>query len=72
MYIVPPGNCGTGKSHFVKVICNAISKTLLYHCKDPDRPTILLLRYTGTSAVNRGGTTIHSSLAIEPGTKLLN
>ena len=51
VYIVLPGNCGTGKSHFVKVICNAISKTFLYHCKDPDRPIILLLRYTGTSAV---------------------
>ena len=29
------GSGGTGKIHFVKVIHNVISKTLLYHCKDP-------------------------------------
>ena len=29
---------GTSKSHLVKVICNAISKTLLCHCRDPKKP----------------------------------
>ena len=31
------GSGGTGKSHLVKVICNAILKTLLYNCKDPEK-----------------------------------
>ena len=62
---------GTGKSLLVKVICNAISKTLLYHCKDPEKPRVLLLGPAGISAVNIGGTTIHSGLGIKPGTNLL-
>ena len=62
---------GTGKSHLMKVICNAISETLLYHCKDPYKPRVLLLGPKEISAINKGGTTIHSSLAIKPGTKLL-
>ena len=69
--IILSGSGRTGKSHLVKVIYNAISKTLLYLCKDPEKPRVLLLRPTGISAVNIGGTTIHSSLAIKPGTKLL-
>ena len=64
------GSGGTGKSHFVTVIYNAISKALLYHCKDPDKPRVFLLGPTGISAVNMDGPTIHSGLAIEPGTKL--
>ena len=35
VYIFLSGSVGTGKSHLVKVIYNTISKTLLYHCKDP-------------------------------------
>ena len=71
VHIFLSGSGGTGKSHLVKVIYNAISKTLLYLCKDPEKPRVLLLRPTGISAVNIGGTTIHSGLAIKPGTKLL-
>ena len=43
VYIFFPGSVGIGKSHLVKVIHNAISKTLLYHCKDPEKPRDLLL-----------------------------
>ena len=71
VYIFLSGIGGTGKSHLVKVIYNAISKTLLYHCKDPEKPRVLLLGPTGISAVNIGGTTIHSGLGIKPGIKLL-
>ena len=53
------GSGGTGKSHLVKVIYNAISKALLYLCKDPGKPRVLLLGLTGISAINIGGTTIH-------------
>ena len=59
----------TAKSHLVKVIYNAISKTLLYHCRDTEKARVLLLGPTGISAV--AGTTIHSVLAIKPGTNLL-
>ena len=52
------GSGGTGKSHLVKVIYKAISKTLLYHCKDPEKPKALLLGPAGISAVNIGGSTI--------------
>ena len=70
VHIFLSGSGGTGKSHFWKVIYNAISITLLCHCKDPEKPRVLLLGSTGISAVNIGGTAIHSDLAIKPGTKL--
>ena len=71
MYIFLSVNGGTGKSHLVKVIYIAISKTLLYHCKDPDKPRVLLTGRTEISAVNVGRTTNHSGLVIKTGTKLL-
>ena len=48
-----------------------MSKELLYHSKEPDKPRVLLLGPTGRSAVNIGGTTIQSGLGIKPGVKLL-
>ena len=42
----------------MKVIYKAISKTLLYHCKDSEKPKALLLGPAGISAVNIGGSTI--------------
>ena len=71
VHIFLSGSGGAGKSHLVKVIYNAISKTLFYLCKDPEKPRVLLLGPTGISAANIGGTTIHCGLAIKPGTKLL-
>ena len=64
---------GTGKSHLVKVIYNAISKTLLYDFKDPKIHRVLFFGTTKISAVNVniGRTIIHSSLVIKPGTNLL-
>ena len=44
---------------------------MLYHCKDPEKPKVLLLGPTRISAVSLSGTTIHSGLGIKPGTKLL-
>ena len=58
------GSGGTDKSHLVKVIHNAVWKTLLYHCKDHQKPSVLLLGPTGIPAVNIGGTTIHSVLVL--------
>ena len=71
VHIFLSGSGGTGKSHLVKVIYSAISKTLLYHCRDTEKPRVLLLGPTGISAVNICRTTIHSGLAIKPVTKLL-
>ena len=65
------GSGSTGKSHLVKVIYSAVSKTLLCECKDPDKARVLLLGPKGISAVNIGGTTIHSGLQIKSGRKLL-
>ena len=41
---------------------------MLYHRKDPEKRVDLLLGPKGISAVNTGGTTIHSGLRIEPET----
>ena len=60
VHIFISGSGGTGKSHLVKVICNEISTTLLYHCKDPEKLRVLSLGPRGISAVNISGTTIHS------------
>ena len=65
------GSGGTGKSHLIKTIYLAVSKELLYHVKDLEKPCVLLFSPTGISAVSIGGTTIHSGLGIKPGPKLL-
>ena len=36
----------TNKSHLVKLIYNLISKTLLYHRKDPEKAKVFLLGST--------------------------
>ena len=71
IHVFLSGSGGKDKSHLTKVIYNAISKTLLYHCKDPEKPGVLLLGPTQISTVPIGETTIHSGLGIKSGTKLL-
>ena len=39
----------------VKVIYNAISRTLIYYSKDTEKPRVLFVGPTGISAVNIGG-----------------
>ena len=67
VHIFFSGSGGTGKSHFVKIICNALSKTLLFNYKEPKKQRIFLLGPTGISAVNIGGAIIHSALGIRKG-----
>ena len=55
----------------VKTIHQVVSKELFYHSKEPDKPRVLLLGSTSISAVNIGGTKIHSGVGIKPGVKLL-
>ena len=71
VHIFLSGIGGTGKSHLVKPIYNAISKTLLYHSKDPEKPRVLMLGPTGISAVNIGRTTIILVLELNQGQSYL-
>ena len=61
VHIFPSGSEVTGKSYLLKVIYNVTSKTLLYHYKQPEKPTVFFTwsyRYiSGTFC----GTTIHHS-----------
>ena len=70
IHIFLSGSGGTGKSHLVKTIYQAVTKTFQRICKDAEKPSVLLLGPTGISAVNIGGTTIHSALGIKPGAKM--
>jgi len=63
------GGAGTGKSHLIKTIFAAASKTLSYGSSHIEKPNILLLAPTGVAAVNINGTTIHSALGIPIDTK---
>ena len=63
---------GTGKLHLVKVMYNVVLRTLLYHCKDPEKLRVVLLEPTRISGVNIFGTTSHSGLGTKPETKLLS
>ena len=49
------------KFHLVKIIYNAISKTWLYHCKDPEKRDFLP-GPTGLSEKNMSGITIDLGL----------
>ena len=44
---------------------------MIYDCKDPEKPRVLLLGPTGISAVNIGRTTIHYGFGINPVTNVL-
>ena len=41
VHIFLSGNGGTGEYRLVKVVYNVISKTLLYHSEDPEKPTFI-------------------------------
>ena len=72
MHIFPSGSGSTGKSHFLKVRYNTISKTLLYHCQNPRKPTVLLLGSTWISVANIGRTTMNSGLEMKLRRNLLS
>ena len=65
MHIFLSGSGWRGKSHLMKVIYNN-KKILLYHCKDPEKPRVFLLRPVEISAAKVGATTIHCGLGIKP------
>ena len=69
IHIFLSGSGGTDKCHLVKEVYKNKSKTLHYHCKDPEKPRVLLLGPKGISALNIGGVTFNYGLRIKPGTK---
>ena len=69
-YIFITGSAGVGKSHLTKTIFFSLNKVLGYKGGDADKPRILLLALTGVAAININGTTIHSGLGINVGSKL--
>ena len=58
------GGAGTGKSHLIKTVFAALTKTLSYKSESAGKSKVLLLAPTGVAAVNIAGTTIHSALGI--------
>ena len=57
------GGAGAGKSHIIKTIYQTATKTFRHGPEDPDKP-VLLLAPTRVAAINIGGNTINSGLAI--------
>ena len=60
------GSGDTGKSHFVKLLYNAILKRLLYQCKDPYKFRVLLLGPTSTPVVKIAWIIIHLRFRVKP------
>ena len=56
------GGGGCGKSHLLRTIYQAVTKTLMYNGGDPDKARVLLLAPAGVAAVNIDGATIHYGL----------
>jgi ATP-dependent exoDNAse (exonuclease V) alpha subunit len=59
-----PGGGAAGKSHLIKTIYHTAVKTFRHPPINPELPTLLLMAPTGVAAINIGGTTINTALAI--------
>lgn len=64
IFLFVTGGAGTGKSHLIKTIYHAITKTFTYAPMNPELPSVLLLAPTGVAAINIHGTTINTALGI--------
>ena len=69
LQIFVSGSGGVGKSHLIKTMFQSVSKTLLFHATNPEKPRVLLLAPTGVAAINIDGVIIHSALGIIPSNK---
>ena len=58
------GGAGAGKDPVIKTIYQTAIKTFRHGPEDPHKPSVLLLAPTGFTAINIGGNTIDSGLAI--------
>ena len=68
-HIFITGGAGVEKSHLITKIFLSL-QVLGYKGGDADKPRIFLLAPTGVAAININGTTIHSGLGINVGSKL--
>ena len=68
-HIFITGCAVVGKSHLIKTNFLSLNKVLGYKGA-VDKPRILLLAPIGVAAININGTTIHSGLGINVGSKL--
>ena len=64
IYLFITGGGGSGKSHVINAIYHTAVKTFRHVTTNTDLPTVLLMAPTGVSAINIGGTTINTALAI--------
>ena len=69
-HIFITGCAGVGKSHLISTIFLSLNKVLGYKGGNADKPRILLFAPTGVVAIKINGTTIHSGLRINVGSKL--
>ena len=72
IFIFITGGAGAGKSHLIKTIYHAVTKTLTHAPMNPELLSVLLMAPTGVVAININGTTINPALGIpkETGTTL--
>ena len=76
-YPTPPlllvhGGAGTGKSHLINVMSQALEKVLRKEGDDPNNPYILRTAFTGSAAKLINGQTIHSVFNFNFGNKLMS
>lgn len=64
IYLFITGGAGAGKSHLIKTIYHAVTKTFRHAPMNPELPTVLLIAPTGIAAINIDGSTINTALAI--------
>ena len=67
LHIFLTGDADCGKSFLMKVIYQALTKTLSYGNSSVHKPKVLLMASTGVAAINIDGTTIHTALNIPVG-----
>ena len=61
------GGGGTGKSHLIKSLFQALVRIYRPLCNNPAKPTVGIVAYTALAARNISGTTIHSFLGLKFG-----
>ena len=66
------GGACVGKSRLAKTIHMSIIKVLLHKGSSPEKLRVLLLAPTRVAVININGTTIHTALRINVGTKMLS
>ena len=67
LHVFLTGHASCGKSFLMKVVYQAVTKTLSYKNPTLDTPKVLILGPTGVAAINADGTTIHLAIQIPVG-----